>query len=236
MPAPNINREIAYIRNQPGGTWLAQALQKLADAAAMNAAVALVAPRGNSQTPAPPGNNGGNGMLLLGNNNRPIVDLADASHANRNFGALSGNLNDVPDSTTRFAAIEASADHTLNHLFWEVAVGQTADPAMNSTAVFTQIDGMSLSVDVANAATCLVQFAGVIGACSAAYSIQLWVDGVSVAAFDPTVAPPLGVSQVFSFAVPLTAGVHAIQAMCANAPASSTWKGVLRTLSVLGAH
>lgn len=243
MPGVNIEREIASIRNQPGGNWLALALSKLSTALNMLALRQMPTP-----TPPPPptggnGGNGGNGAnqpppgLILGNNGKPVVDLADAAHVNRSLAALAGNLNDVPDSATRFAAVEASADHTANHAIAAVAVGQTADPALPTGATFTQIDGMSLAVDVVTGpVTVLIQFAGVVGAYGGAggYSIQLWVDGASVAEFDPAAAPPLGVSQVFSFAVSLAAGSHTIQAMCANAPAGSTWKGVLRTLAATG--
>lgn len=236
---PDISRELAYIRNQPGGNWLAQALHKLA--AAQNAAQAArpaPAPPQPAQSAAVASAAPPQQPLLVGNNNKPVVDLADPAHANRSLAALSGNLNDVPDSATRFAAVEASADHTLNHVFFQAALGQTADPAMNSTATWTQIDGMSVSVDVVGgAALCLIQFAGAVGSFGSTtlgYGIQLWVDGASVAEFDPPAPPQLDVSQVFSFVVSLGAGSHTIQAMCANAPAASTWKGLLRTLSVLG--
>lgn len=234
MPPLDIQREIAAIRNQKGGNWLAQALAKVS--IGINAIGAPALGR-VPQSPPPAATNPPSNLLLLGNNGKPVVDLADSAHVNRSLAALSGNLNDVPDSTTRFAAVEASADHTANHAVIAVAGGAVADPAMESGTVFTEIDGMHLTVPVVTApVTVAVTFAGAVGAYggTGGYAIQLWVDGASVAEFDPAAAPPLGVSQVFSIATSLAAGSHTIQAMCANAPAGSTWKGLLRTLTVLG--
>ncbi|MGH7441503.1 MAG: hypothetical protein ACREKE_02390, partial [bacterium] len=215
--------------------------------------------------PAPP--------LLMGNNNMPLIDLADSGHANRSLDSLGGTIDNIQPGnsytllpiaattglgvalkinlptgiagdlpyTNNTAVVQATITNTTGtgldnvpdgkNRFSTVAQGVAVSPAMNTTATLTTIPDMSLAIAPTAGIIALLTFIGTVsayGSPTAGYNFAFQVDGATVTSFTPPALVP-GVSQVFQAAVSIASGSHTITAACANAPASSTWGGVLRT-------